>query len=384
MIQPADKEPETGSRDPYLRLLSVCAVIGVAIGLPFALKAGAEFFLPLTAALILAIALVPVLSWLERRGLPSGLSAAICVIGLISFINAALALIVLPASGWFVGLPERLPRIRANLAPLIDFYANLQRFVERSLQAFATETAAQAQAVAVETPSSLLGYLTESAPAAAVQTLFGLLLIFFFLAGWTRLRRRTIESRGSFGSALTTARVIQNVVDATTAYISTITIINLALGLAVALVLWMIGMPSPFMWGGIVALCNFVPYVGPVIAALLLALGGLMTFDSIALALLPALVQISFHTVEANLVTPMILGRRLTLNPMLILISLSFWGWIWGAPGAFLAVPILLVIQTIWSTLSERDGAPAVPTESATGANADDAAKKASMPHLGG
>ena len=384
MIQPADKEPETGSRDPYLRLLSVCAVIGVAIGLPFALKAGAEFFLPLTAALILAIALVPVLSWLERRGLPSGLSAAICVIGLISFINAALALIVLPASGWFVGLPERLPRIRANLSPLIDFYENLQRFVERSLQTFATETAAQAQAVAVETPSSFLGYLTESAPAAAVQTLFGLLLIFFFLAGWTRLRRRTIESRGSFGSALTTARVIQNVVDATTAYISTITIINLALGLAVALVLWMIGMPSPFMWGGIVALCNFVPYVGPVIAALLLALGGLMTFDSIALALLPALVQISFHTVEANLVTPMILGRRLTLNPMLILISLSFWGWIWGAPGAFLAVPILLVIQTIWSTLSERDGAPAAPTETATGANADDAGKKASMPHLGG
>lgn len=384
MNQPADNPSEVGPRDPYLRVLTVCAVIGVAIGLPFALKAGAEFFLPLTAALILAIALVPVLSWLERRGLPSGLSAAICVIGLISFINAALALIVLPASGWFVGLPERLPRIRANLAPLIDFYENLQRFVERSLQTFATETAAQAQAVAVETPSSFLGYLTESAPAAAVQTLFGLLLIFFFLAGWTRLRRRTIESRGSFGSALTTARVIQNVVDATTAYISTITIINLALGLAVALALWMIGMPSPFMWGGIVALCNFVPYVGPVIAALLLALGGLMTFDSIALALLPALVQISFHTVEANLVTPMILGRRLTLNPMLILISLSFWGWIWGAPGAFLAVPILLVIQTIWSTLSERDGAPAAPTETATGANADDAGKKASMPHLGG
>ncbi len=338
------------------------------LALPFALAAGAEFFLPLTAALVIAIALVPALDWLERRGVPSAVAALSCVIAFLILINGALALIIVPASSWFLELPARLPRIQANLSPLIDFYASLQRFVDEALQTFATNTAAQAEAVAIETPSSLMDYLATSAPAAAIQTFFALLLIYFFLAGWTATRKRTISSRGSFDSAMTTARVIQNVVDATSAYISTIAVINALLGLAVALLLWAIGMPSPFMWGGIVALCNFVPYVGPILAALLLAMGGLMTFDSIALAMAPALIQIGLHTVEANFITPLVLGRRLTINPLLILLSLSFWGWVWGAPGALLAVPLLIIGQTLVTSLgSGAATAAGVAEENGTG-----------------
>lgn len=363
------------SRDRLLRTIAVCCLVALALGVPFALKAGAEFFLPATAALIIAIALVPALNWLERRGVPSVVAAMICVAGVLLAVNGALAIIVLPASDWFIDLPQRLPQIRDNLAPLIDFYSNLQRFVDDALQSFASQTAEQAQAVAVEAPESLFDYLTSSAPAAVFQTFFAILLIFFLLAGWTKMREQAISGRGSFDSAMTTARVIQNVVDATAAYLTTILFINIALGLAVAFLLWLLGMPSPLMWGGIVALCNFVPYVGPVIAAGLLALGGLMTFDSVTVAMLPAIIQIGLHSIEANLLTPYILGRRLTLNPMLILVSLSFWGWIWGAPGAFLAVPILLVGQTLWSSLvATRDDAalasnvqvPAEATQEAT------------------
>lgn len=358
----------------YIRVAAYAVVTAVALGLPFALKAGAEFFLPVTAAIVIAIALVPALEWLERRGVPSALAALACVFSFLLLINGALALIVVPASDWFLRLPERLPRIQANLAPLIDFYSNLQRFVDDALQAFANNTAAQMQAVAVQTPNSVLDYVTGAAPAAAVQTFFALLLIFFFLSGWTRLRGRTIRSRGSFDSALNTARIIQNVVDATSAYLSTIVLINALLGLAVALLLWAMGMPSPFMWGGIVALCNFIPYVGPIVAAGLLAMGGLMTFDTVGLALLPALIQIGLHTVEANVVTPMVLGRRLTINPMLILLSLSFWGWIWGAPGALLAVPLLIIAQTIVFSLrgTRPEWAGPAPAASAVSAGAQE------------
>ena len=335
----------------YVRMAAYAVVTAVALGTPFALQAGAEFFLPVIAAIVIAIALVPALEWLERRGIPSGVAALACVLGFILLINGALALIVVPASDWFLRLPERLPRIQANLAPLIDFYSTLERFVDDALTAFADNTAAQMQQVAVQTPTSLLDYISSSAPAAAIQTFFAILLIYFFLAGWTRLRGRTIRSRGSFDDAMNTARVIQNVVDATSAYLSTIVFINTMLGLAVALLLWALGMPSPFMWGGIVALCNFVPYVGPIVAAGLLAMGGLMSFDTVGIALLPALIQIGLHTVEANVVTPMVLGRRLTINPLLILISLSFWGWVWGAPGALLAVPLLIIAQTIFFSL---------------------------------
>jgi predicted PurR-regulated permease PerM len=334
-------------RDRLLASIALTAGIGLIIALPFALRAGAEFFLPLTAALVIAIALVPLLEWMERRGLPSGLAALLALIGFLLVANTALVLIVVPATDWFRILPERLPQIQANLAPLIDFYANLQRFVDETVRMLATGPVAAAQTAALDAPRSLLQFAAASAPSAIVQMVFALLIIYFFLAGWTRLRRRTINSRDSFDGALAVARVIQNVVDATSAYVITIATINLGLGLAVAVSLWLIGMPSPWMWGGIVALLNFIPYFGPMLAAVLLGLGGLMVFDDIWVALLPAALQVGFHMVEANVVTPTVLGRRLTMNPLLILVSLAFWGWVWGTPGALLGVPLLIIIQTV-------------------------------------
>ncbi len=306
-------------RDRLLAALALLFGASFCLGLPFALQAGAEFFLPLTAAIVIAIALVPLLEWLERRGLPSALAAFLALSTFLAIINAALAIIVVPATGWFARLPDSIPRIQSNLAPLIDFYSTLQRFVDRTLMSVASGTEATAQAVAATAPTSVVDYFISSAPAAAIQLFFAVLVIFFFLSGWTRLRKGTIRRRGSFDGAMQTARVIQNVVDATADYLATITMINAILGLTVSLLLWALGMPSPFMWGGIVSICNFVPYLGPIVAAVLLGLGGLMTFDAVGLALLPALIFIGVHLVEANLITPLVLGKRLTINPLLIL-----------------------------------------------------------------
>ncbi|WP_247594593.1 AI-2E family transporter [Sphingopyxis sp. PAMC25046] len=342
-------------RDRLLAALALILGAAFCLGLPFALQAGAEFFLPLTAAIVIAIALVPLLEWLERRGLPSALAAFFALATFLAIINAALAIIVVPATGWFARIPESIPRIQSNLAPLIDFYSTLQRFVDRTLMSVASGTEATAQAVAATAPTSVVDYFISSAPSAAIQLFFAVLVIFFFLAGWTRLRKGTIRRRGSFDGAMQTARVIQNVVDATADYLATITMINAILGLSVALLLWALGMPSPFMWGGIVSICNFVPYLGPIVAAVLLGLGGLMTFDAVGLALLPALIFIGVHLVEANLITPLVLGKRLTINPLLILVSLSFWGWVWGTPGALLAVPLLLILQTVLASTGTPD-----------------------------
>ena len=342
-------------RDRLLAALTLILGGGFCLLMPFALQAGAEFFLPLTAAIIIAIALVPLLEWLERRGMPSFLAAFTALLSFVMVINAALAIVILPATGWFARLPASLPRIQANIAPLIDFYKSFQNFVDRTLQSVASGTEATAQAMAEQAPTSVVDYFISSAPAAAIQLFFALLVVFFFLSSWTRLRRGTIRRRGSFDGALRTARLIQNVVDATADYLGTITIINVMLGVLVALMLWAIGMPSPLMWGGIVALCNYIPYLGPIAAAFLLGLGGLMTFDVVGWALLPALIFVIAHLVEANVLTPLVLGRRLTINPLLILVSLSFWGWVWGTPGALLAVPLLLIFQTILATTGTPD-----------------------------
>jgi predicted PurR-regulated permease PerM len=348
-------ESITAKRDRLLASLTLIAGIGVIVGLPFALRAGAEFFMPVSAALVVAIALVPLLEWFERRGIPSRAAAALCLVIFLSFAFFAIGSIVIPATDWVAQVPAKITKVRSALAPVFDLYKNLDRFIDRLAAQIQLTQAEHARTVRIEEPNSVMGLLATSAPHLLIQLFFSLLVIFFFLAGWTTMRKRTIVSRGSFEGALTTARVIQQVVDATSTYLGTITVINIGLGALTAGALWLLGMPSPVMWGGIVAVANYIPYLGPIICALLLFAGGLMTFPDIWGALAPPTVFVSFHLIEANLFTPMVVGHRLTISPLSILISLSFWAWVWGTTGALLAVPLLIIMKTIFSAAGTPD-----------------------------
>ena len=207
------------------------------LGLPFALQYGAAFFLPLTASIVIAIALVPVLEWLERRGLPAPLAAGTCVILFLVVANVALASIIVPAIEWFRLLPDRIDRIQDNLAPLLDLYKNLETYVNKALRQFASggyQGVKAPQTTAVAPPGSIVEFAATSAPGVIIEMFFALLVIYFFLSGWTRIRRNLITRRQSFGGAMATARVIQEVVDDTSSYLGTITLINVGLGLIVA------------------------------------------------------------------------------------------------------------------------------------------------------
>ena len=347
-------ETITVKRDRLLASLTLTAGVGLLIAIPFALRSGAEFFMPVTAALVIAIALVPLLEWFERRGVPSKLAAGLCVIVFLLLAMFAIGSIVVPATDWVAEVPTKIGKVRSALEPVFDLYKNLDRFIGRTLSQIAV-TQDGTRAVRIENTNSMLGLLTTSAPHLIIQLFFALLVIFFFLAGWTTMRKKTIVSRGSFEGALTTARVIQQVVDATSTYIGTITLINIGLGTLTALVLWWLGMPSPVMWGGIVAVANYVPYLGPIVCALLLFLGGLMTYPDVWGALLPPAAFVGFHLIEANFFTPMVVGHRLTISPLSILVSLSFWAWVWGTTGALLAVPLLIIMKTIFSAAGTPD-----------------------------
>ncbi|WP_443026554.1 AI-2E family transporter [Sphingomonas sp. IC-56] len=342
-------------RDRLMASLTLIAGTGLLLAVPFALQAGSAFFLPLTAAIVIAIALVPLLEWLERHRAPAPLAAFICVLMFLIAANVALASIVVPATEWVRGLPDKIPQIQSNLKPLIELYASVDKFVNHTLMNFANEPIRKPAVMATTPPRSLLDLFATSAPSAIIESFFAILVIYFFLSGWTRLRRNAITSRSSFGGAMATARVIQDVVDDTSAYLGTITLINVTLGMIVSAALWAMEMPSPLMWGGIVALLNYIPYFGPIFAAFLLAMGGLMTFPDLWWALMPAVIMVGAHLIEANVVTPLIVGHRLTISPILILISLSFWGWVWGTTGALLAVPLLIIIQTVLRAAGKPD-----------------------------
>jgi len=348
-------ETITAKRDRLLASLTLIAGIGVIVALPFALRAGAEFFMPVTAALVIAIALVPLLEWFERRGMPPKAAAGLCVLIFLMIAIFAIGSIVVPASDWVAQVPTKIGKVRSALEPVFDLYKNLDRFVGRIANQIEINHASHARTVTIEQPNSVMGLLATSAPHLLIQLFFSLLVIFFFLAGWTAMRKQTIVSRGSFEGALTTARVIQQVVDATSTYLGTITLINAGLGALTAGALWLLGMPSPIMWGGIVAVANYIPYLGPIVCALLLFVGGLMTYPDVWGALMPPAVFVGFHLIEANFFTPMVVGHRLTISPLSILVSLSFWAWIWGTTGALLAVPLLIIMKTIFSAAGTPD-----------------------------
>src|SRR5438046_6443608 len=171
-------------RDRLLASLTLIAGIGVLVGLPFALRAGAEFFMPVTAALVVAIALVPLLEWFERRRVPSRLSAGLCVIIFLAIALFAIGSIVIPASDWVAQVPSKIPKVRAALEPVFDLYKNLDRFIGRVAAQIQLTQTQHARTVQIEEPNSVMGLLATSAPHLLIQLSFALLVILFFLAGW--------------------------------------------------------------------------------------------------------------------------------------------------------------------------------------------------------
>lgn len=342
-------------RDRLLSSLVFIAGVALLLGAPFALRAGAIFFMPVTVAIVITLMLVPAQEWMERHRVPSGLSALLVLTLFLVIANATLVAIVMPATEWVQLLPTRMPQIRANLAPILDAFASLERLLEQVSGVLSQRAGAEQAEVVVDTPNSAFELVTESAPAALVQTLFAILLVYFLLAAYTRMRERTIRNRTSLSGSLRVARLIRDTVQNTASYLLTITAINASLGAVVALVMWMVGMPTPLMWGGFAAILNFVPYLGPIIAAGLMTFGGLIVFTDPWAALTPAALFLVIHGLEANVVTPALVGKRLEINPLAILISLSFWGWVWGTIGALIAVPLLIMFKVILDRVGHPD-----------------------------
>ena len=343
-------------RDRLLSSLVILFGFGLFLAAPFALKAGATFFMPVTVAIVISLMLVPVLEWLERRRVPTGLAAFLAILLLLGIANAVLVMIVIPAAEWVRLVPAHADRIHANIAPVVDAFHRLDKLSNQVTAAIGQQASHASARMRTEQPTSLVSLVATTAPGVVIESFFALLLVFFFLSGWTEMREKAIRDRETLTGSLRVARLLRDMVSGTASYLLTVALINAGLGAVVALLVWMLGMPTPLMWGGLAALFNFVPYVGPIVVVGLLGIGGLVTFTEPLPALLPAGAFLCCHLSEANFITPQIVGKRLTMSPMAILIALSFWGWVWGTVGALVSVPLLI----LGHTLLERIGRPDV------------------------
>ena len=332
--------------DLQLRLISALVVLtalGVFLALPFVLSIGSVVFLPLVSAIILTVVLSPLADRLAAWGVPNFLASLLSLVALISILAFALSVVLLPAASLFDAAPAMVRQVGKHFSELKGAFSWIG---EINSQLAAIIGTPDARVVVLAAPS-VIEQLALATPTVLLELLLTLILTFFMIESRIRLRHRLLLDRQQVGASLKAARALREVQDRVADYILTVSVINAGVGVVVALGAWLLGLGAPVMWGGLAMLLNFVPYIGPLVMLSLLTLFGLGSAEAPLVGLIPAAAYLGLHTVESNVITPTVLGVRFTTNPVMILLALTYFGWIWGVVGALLSVPILLTLTAL-------------------------------------
>ena len=312
----------------------------------------ARFLLvPLTAALLLHQLLYAQVQWLHRRGLPLALGAGLVLSGVLGLIGLAGNFLAEPAEAWLKEAPASLHELSVRLRATagtgaIEELRDLGEEVEELISVHEADSAAQV--VRIEGPG-LLGNLAVGLEVAAAGLIIMFFTCFFLLIAGNRLARALVTLGSTAPTRKRISMALRDVRKEVSTYLNTVTLINIGLGFAVGFMLWMLGVPDPALWGVMVALFNFAPYIGSFGSAFALTVVGVTAFDTLGEALLVPGLFLILTTFEGSLVTPMIVGRRVSLNSLLVFLSVVFWGWIWGPAGALMAVPVTSSLSVFWA-----------------------------------
>jgi predicted PurR-regulated permease PerM len=306
--------------------------------------AAAEIVLPIVLAFVLMLVLQPAMRLLERWHLPRGLAALALIVMLFGTLIGLGTALSGPAQNWAQKLPEGLPKLQERLSFLSQPVATFQKFVTRAEGLASPE--ANAISVKVE-GTGLSDRLITGTRYTVTGSLETVLVLFFLLISGDIFLRRLVEVLPRFKNKRQAVDISNQIESDISAYLFTITLMNGAVGIATGAAVALAGLGDPLLWGTVAFLLNYVPILGPMIGVVVFLLAGLLTIDTLWLAFLPAALYMVIHLVEGETVTPMLLARRFTINPVLVIISLVFWYWMWGVPGAILATPMLAITKIV-------------------------------------
>jgi predicted PurR-regulated permease PerM len=296
--------------------------------------------LPLVLAVMLSYLLRPVIRALARMKVPPSVSSAVVLITLLATIGYGISYLAAPAAGWLEKAPYSLQQLQHKLLPLRQ---PMEKVAQASgeIEKLAAPNAPPAK-VAVEVKRHpITDMLVLRTPEFVTSALLVLILLYFLLAYDGVFLAKVIKLLPTLSDKKRAVSIATEIEAQVSRYLFTVTLINLGLGLAVGSAVALLGLPNPIMWGVMVAVLNFVPYLGALTGIICLTLGAVLSFDSFGYALLFPATYLLFAGLEGNFITPWVMGKSLTLNPVMILLSLTFWGWLWGIAGIILAVPIL-------------------------------------------
>ncbi len=317
-------------------------LIGIVVGI-VAIREAQVILAPVLSAILIGLVFGPIADAMENRGVPEGVSAGLVVLLFLMVIITGGALFYGPLSEWAERIPAIWTRLQSeiqNWQEPIAAIGNIQEQVKSVLGGDATVE------VTVQDGSTVTG-IAMMAPALLAQVLVFLVSLYFFLATRESIRIATLSLCFSRRMRWRTAHVFRDVEQKVSKYLLTITMVNVGVGIIVAVLMWVIGMPSPILWGALAAVLNYVPFVGQAFMALILFVAGLGSGGGLEAAILPVALYWAVNFVEGNFVTPNLLGATMTVNPFLIFLSLTFWLWAWGPIGGLIAVPSLLIVLSV-------------------------------------
>jgi predicted PurR-regulated permease PerM len=308
---------------------------------------GRPVILPIFMAFVAALTLKPLIRWLSYCHIPPALSAAVVLCFLVAGIGIGFFELGRPAMTWMNEAPQHMTELRQRIQKMFPHLARFSQAATAVKNLGATE-AEQKESPTVElttsrVPSTVLNW-SGTLMAGTGETL---VLLYLLLASGDLFLQKLVRVMPTLREKKRAVEISHEIQQNISHYLFSVSLINMGLALAVGGGLYFMGVRNAAMWGMLVAILNFVPYFGPSAGILLLATVGFLMFDTLWQALLPAAWYLLLHTLEANFITPVLLGRRFTLNPVVIFVSLIFWIWLWGVPGALLSVPILVSIKAV-------------------------------------
>ena len=308
--------------------------------------------LPIVMAAVAAMTLKPPVRLLSRCHLPPVFGAAIVLGILVAGIGLGSVQLGRPAVAWVNEAPEHMEALRQRVQRLFKHAAWVNQTAAAVTALGTTDEEQTKPAIVVikdpPVPTAFLNWSrinwTGGLLAMVGETL---VLLYLLLASGDLFLQKLVHVMPTLRDKKRAVEISHEVQQNISNYLFVVSLVNSGLGVVVSGGLYFLGVPNAAMWGLLVAVLNFVPYFGPVVGIVLLSAVGLLTFETLWKGLLPPAWYLLLHLLEANFVTPIVLGRRLTLNPVVIFVSLIFWTWLWGLPGALLSVPILVSVKVI-------------------------------------
>lgn len=305
----------------------------------FALYFAAALMIPIVLAFTLNFLLQPAMRVLIKLHLPKIVAALLTLVLFFGVLVVLTSSLGAPAAGWITKAPDGISRLEKRLDALRKPFEQVQRAgtaVEKMTESAASDTAT----VTLKGPS-LTGIVFSGTRNMVTGLLSMVVLLFFLLVSGDLFLRRVVEILPTFSDKKQAVELSREIERNISVYLVTITVMNLAVGILTGLAMYFCALPDPVLWGAVALLLNFILLLGPLVGIGILGLVGLSTFDSLGHALLPAGLYLLIHLTESQLVTPFLLARRFTLNPVAVVVSLLLWYWMWGVAGAFLAIPLL-------------------------------------------